>query len=296
MTDTPSSAAPDSYPTAGEFLPPEAFDELDAILDDLRSRYEETPQWEFCEGFMAALICSRRVIPPSEYLPVLLGLADADSPVTATNSAEGDDASEGEGSFASAEQQARFMLLWNARWDEVATALDSEVKSLEDDNCYHPEVMDVRAAVAELSPEEQGNFQAGELPAFAQVWALGFMFAVESWPDEWAAPRDKDAAKWLDSALEAVVAMTEDDTGTPEVSPLAEGAEEGEESKPAPPTTSIARLNAFGEAIWAVYDLRELWRTIGPLVDTVRKEATPGRNDACSCGSGKKYKKCCGAV
>ena len=24
-------------------------------------------------------------------------------------------------------------------------------------------------------------------------------------------------------------------------------------------------------------------------------KATPGRNDACSCGSGKKYKKCCAA-
>lgn len=28
--------------------------------------------------------------------------------------------------------------------------------------------------------------------------------------------------------------------------------------------------------------------------DTVRKEATVGRNDPCPCGSGKKYKKCCG--
>lgn len=27
---------------------------------------------------------------------------------------------------------------------------------------------------------------------------------------------------------------------------------------------------------------------------TVIKEKTPGRNDACPCGSGKKYKKCCG--
>lgn len=301
MTQATSSAAPGSYPSVGEFLPPEAFDELDAILDDLRSRYEETPQWEFCEGFMAALICSRRVIPAAEYLPVLLGLAenatDSGSPSAANDSTDLSDASEPEGSFSSPEQHARFMALWTARWDEVQTALDSEVQSLEDDNCYHPEVMDVRAAVAELSPEEQGSFQAGELPAFAQVWALGFMFAVESWPDEWSAPRDKDAAKWLDSALEAVVAMTEDDTGTPEVSPLTEDAEDGEEgdSELAPPTTSIARLNAFGEAIWAVYDLRELWRTMGPRVDTVRKEATPGRNDACPCGSGKKYKKCHGA-
>ena len=294
MTSFNSRAPSASDPAAGEFLPPEAFDELDAILDDLRSRYEETPQWEFCEGFMAALICSRRAIPASEYLPVLLGLAAAEGHAAANDSAQADDASEPEGSFSKPEQQARFMALWNARWDEVQAALDSEVKSLEDDNCYHPEVMDVRAAVAELSPEEQGNFQAGELPAFAQVWALGFMFAVESWPDEWAAPRDKDAAKWLDSALEAVVAMTEDDTGTPEVSPLMDDNED-EAAEPAPPTTSIARLNAFGEAIWAVYDLRELWRTMGPRVDTVRRQATPGRNDACPCGSGKKYKKCHGA-
>ena len=168
----------------------------------------------------------------------------------------------------------------------MAAALDCEVDTLEDDRCYHPEVMDVRAAVAELPAAEQANFKADELPAFAQVWALGFMFAVENWPEDWAAPRDKDAAKWLDGALQAVVAMTEDDTGVPEVSPL---MEEG------PASTSIARLNAFGEAIWGVYDLRELWRTVGPRVETLRKEAVPGRNDVCFCGSGKKYKKCHGA-
>jgi len=273
MTDPTATATLN----ADDFLPPEVFDELDAILDELRTRYDETPQWEFCEGFMAALICGRRPMPASEYLPVLLGLGDADTP---------DSDGEPEGSFASEAQRERFMALWNARWSEVSTALDAECKTLEDEDCYHPEVMDVRAAVAELPPEEQANFKTDELPAFAQVWALGFMFAVESWPEDWVAPRDKDAAKWLDGALEAVVAITEDDTGTPEVSPLMEDG---------PPSTSVARLNAFGDAIWAVYDLRELWRTLGPRVDTVRKEAEPGRNDACTCGSGKKYKKCCGA-
>ncbi|WP_349278820.1 UPF0149 family protein [Polaromonas hydrogenivorans] len=253
----------------------EAFDELDAILDDLRSRYDETPQWEFCEGFMAAVICSRRPIPDYEYLGVLLGL-----PV------EGEEPDEDSGSFASDEQRERFLALWNQRWNEVETALDAEVDSLEDDACYHPEVMDIRGVVADMPPEEQAAFAKADLPAFAQVWALGFMFAVESWSDEWAAPRDKDAAKWLDGALQAIVAMTEDDAAAPEVSPL---SEEGT------PSTSIARLNAFGEAIWAVYDLRELWKTMGPKVETIRREATPGRNDPCSCGSGKKYKKCCGA-
>jgi uncharacterized protein len=241
----------------------------------LRTRYDETPQWEFCEGFMAAVVCSRRPIAAAEYLPVLLAVP-----------AEGEAPDPEGGSFASAEQGERFLTLWNRRWQEVETALDAEVDSLEDDNCYHPEVMDIRGAVAEMAPEERAAFKGEDLPAFAQVWALGFMFAVESWPDEWTAPRDKDAAKWLDGALQAVVAMTEDDTAAPEVSPLSEDGA---------PSTSIARLNAFGEAIWAVYDLRELWKTMGPKVETVRAEATPGRNDLCHCGSGKKYKKCHGA-
>jgi uncharacterized protein len=34
---------------------------------------------------------------------------------------------------------------------------------------------------------------------------------------------------------------------------------------------------------------------MGPRIDPVRKTATPGRNDPCPCGSGKKYKKCHGA-
>ncbi len=252
------------------------FDELEAILDDLRTRYDETPQWEFCEGFMAAMICSRRPIDAAEYLQVLLG--------TPT---DGDEPDAESGSFASETQRERFLTLWNQRWNEVGMALDAEVDSLEDALCYCPEVMDIRGAVAEMPAQEQAAFKGEDLPAFAQVWALGFMFAVESWPEEWTPPRDKDAAKWLDGALQAVVTMTEDDAVAPELSPFSEGGA---------PSVSIARLNAFGEAIWAVYDLRELWRALGPRVEMVRKAAVPGRNDLCPCGSGKKYKKCHGAT
>lgn len=267
-----NTAAPSGPP---EPLEPEAFDELDAILDDLRTRHDETPQWEFCEGFMAAVICSRRAIPEGEYLEMLLGLPT-----------EGAEPDEDSGSFADAAQRARFLELWHLRWNEVETALDSGVETLADDGCYHPEVLDIRGAIADMPPEDKASFSNEDLPAFAQVWALGFMFAVESWPDDWTAPRDKDAAKWLDDALQTIVAMTEDDTGKPEVSPHSEGGA---------PSTSIARLDAFGEAIWAVYDLRELWQALGPKVETVRAAAAPGRNDPCPCGSGKKYKKCHGA-
>ena len=98
--------------------------------------------------------------------------------------------------------------------------------------------------------------------------------------------RTKEAAQWLNDALDSIVALTEDDTGKPEVCMFDENG---------PPSTSQARVEAFGEAIWAVYDLRQIWKSMGPRVETIRKAPEPGRNDPCHCGSGKKYKKCHGA-
>jgi len=41
-------------------------------------------------------------------------------------------------------------------------------------------------------------------------------------------------------------------------------------------------------------DITDLDRLLNPAVPT-RAEEKPGRNAPCPCGSGKKYKKCCGA-
>ena len=146
------------------------------------------------------------------------------------------------------------------------------------------------SAVAALPDDERAAWEAEstelELPSFAQVWALGFMYVVENWTEAWEAPRDRDTAQWLDDSLQKLVALTEDDTATPDVSMYAEDG---------PPSVSQVRLNAFGEALWAVYDLHQIWSSLGPRVGTVVKGNTPGRNDPCSCGSGKKFKKCCGA-
>ena len=283
MKTPPLTLTPPHHDSPSEALSPEEFDRLDALLDDLRSRYDETPQWEFCEGFMAALICCRRLIAPNEYLPMLLGIEmgeEESGEATAPDLAQ-------EGSFADAAQAQEFMALWLRRWNEIATSLDAEVNSLEDEAAYNPEVMDVRGGVAALPPEEQAAMADEILPSFAQVWALGFMFAVENWPEEWAPPRDKKAAEALNDALESIVSLTEDDEDEPEISVFSDDG---------PPSVSLTRLNAFGDAIWAVYDLRDLWRSIGPRVETVYRAPTPGRNEPCFCGSGKKYKKCHGAT
>jgi uncharacterized protein len=68
-------------------------------------------------------------------------------------------------------------------------------------------VKDVRGAVAGLPEAERAEIGDQELPAFAQVWALGFMFVVENWAEEWAEPRDKEVVAMLNDALEAIVAQ-----------------------------------------------------------------------------------------
>ena len=243
-------------------LTAEDFDLLEDELDRMREQDDEIPQWEVCEGFLTALGCMRREVPPDEYWPVLLG--DDFQPMA----------------------HMEFVLGWRRRRDEIAAALDEPVEVLEDERTFHPEALDTLGAILDLPPEEREPGDTDNLPAYAQVWALGFMYAVEAWPEEWQPPRDADAAAMVDAALENIVALTEGDAGEPAVSMYQEDG---------PPSVSNERLDAVGAAIWAVYDLRQMWRSIGPRIDPVRKAAEPGRNDPCPCGSGKKYKKCHGA-
>lgn len=243
-------------------LGPDDFDFQDDELDRLRETEPETPSWEFCEGFLAALVCSRRAIEPAEYWPVLLG----------------------DGFNAASHME--FVWRWRRRWREVETALDAPVDSLEDERCYQPEVLDTRGAVLALPEAERGDTDLAKLPSFAQTWALGFLYAVETWPEDWAPPRDPEAADMLDGALSSLVTLTEDDRAPPHLSMAAEDG---------PPSISQQRLDDYAAGVWAVYDLRQLWKSLGPRIEAVRKEATPGRNDPCPCGSGRKFKKCHGA-
>ena len=67
-TASPAGSKPSEQP-----LGPDDFDAQDMALDAMRQHDDEIPQWEFCEGFLAALVCARRTVPEQEYWPVLLG-------------------------------------------------------------------------------------------------------------------------------------------------------------------------------------------------------------------------------
>ena len=69
MTTADSTTHDANRPALG----PDELDELDALLDELRTREEDVPQWEFCDGFLTALVCTRRNVTAAEWLPMLLG-------------------------------------------------------------------------------------------------------------------------------------------------------------------------------------------------------------------------------
>ena len=249
---------------------------LDDVLDELREHREHIPQWEFCEGFLTALLCTRRPVPDAEWLPVLLGI---------------DGEGGGADDFDSPAQRTRFLMNWQARQAQIEAALDAQVESLDDPRALNPAVIDWRGMLLAVPEETDTATSDAEpaddapAPAFARVWAAGFLVAVDQWADDWAPPRDKEIAADMADALEAIADLDADDTAAPVFNLFQDDA---------PPSVSQARMNLFGDALWAVYDLHAIARSLGPRVAPVLSDKV-GRNDPCPCGSGKKYKKCCGA-
>ena len=267
MTDSTTPAADND--TDLDDATSATLDTLEDVLDAVRERHPNTPQWEFCEGVLTALLCTRRAIGEDEWLPF-------------TFSRDGDDV------FGSAAERTQFSMGWLAREAQLRAALNAEVDSLEDERALSPAVMDWRGLLASLPEADRAEAAAdqdGPPPALAQVWASGFLAAVDHWADDWAPPRDKEIAADIADALDCIDVLTEDDRAPPAFNLFDEQA---------PPSISEQRMNDFGEALWAVYDLYGIAQSLGPRVDPVHSSKV-GRNDPCPCGSGKKYKKCCGA-
>ncbi len=274
MTESiaPDASPPDETPAFDEATAA-TLEALDAVLDELREHDDAVPQWEFCDGFLTALLCTRDEVETAEWLPVLLG-AEATGP--------DDDAP-----FSSAGQRTRFLMHWMARAAQLRTALEAQVEALDDPRALVPAMMDWRGMLNALPPEERGNADADEeAPAYGQMWAIGFLTVVDVWSEDWAAPRDKEIAADIDDALDCIAALAEDDRARPEHNLFDEAA---------PPSVSEQRLTEVGEALFAVYDLHAIARALGPRVRPAHNPLKIGRNDPCPCGSGRKYKKCCGA-
>ncbi|HRP96640.1 MAG TPA: UPF0149 family protein [Rhodocyclaceae bacterium] len=124
----------------------------------------------------------------------------------------------------------------------------------------------------------------GEPLEVGEEWIEGFEQGLELWPEDWEAGVPEADARAVRELLDDLLAPWDD----------AGGQDVDEE-------TRLQWLEAARDALGAI---TARWRALGlpgpePLaVDPPPSPAAagPGRNDPCPCGSGKKYKKCCGAA
>ncbi len=108
-------------------------------------------------------------------------------------------------------------------------------------------------------------------------WCEGFVRGMQLQPDAWA---DDD----LNEALMPIIVLSDTIKDDPKINELLASDE------------TIEKLaEAVPEAVVSIFQHQR--QHFQPPSQTVRRSSPKvGRNDPCPCGSGKKYKKCCGAT
>ena len=115
-----------------------------------------------------------------------------------------------------------------------------------------------------------------------QDWALGFFTGVGLREADW--DRWLDENDWIEDIFDQLDRLASGEAINPD--------------DPTAPGTAVG----YKERLAIVSDLPSMLADLNHhRVDAltprtpIQRDATPGRNDSCPCGSGKKYKKCCGA-
>ncbi|HTA65951.1 MAG TPA: UPF0149 family protein [Xanthomonadaceae bacterium] len=112
-------------------------------------------------------------------------------------------------------------------------------------------------------------------------WAYGFLDGIRLRGDAWDVWIHSE--QWIDEALWCIQAIAMGEWPVPE-------------GQTADPISAIERGALIAGLPQILHDLNA--HRFEKLVshEPIRKPPAPRRNDPCHCGSGKKYKKCCGAA
>jgi uncharacterized protein len=201
--------------------------DIDALADlvDLIDERTDVPvSLEGLDGFLLALACSPRAIAPKEFFPVLL---ERDDGVDAL--------------FEDPADAARFLALLERRRNEIARALAAPIENLADPRALSPLVMDWQGLLAELPPAEARQLKAAGIPPYAQLWAGGFLLAVEHWEKDWELPAGSKDEAFADEMLDPFYILA---------APLDELT---------PEERATRREDHVALALWGAYELREFW-------------------------------------
>ncbi len=243
--------------------------------------FDTALSFESVDGFLTALAAGPRVPPVEQWLAALCGDAF-------------------DRAFADPADRAQALRSLKTRLAVLLDQLDAE--ALLDG----PDEVRLEPLMAEWDDGERERLlQAGEISAdeaaalqVGAEWARGFRRAVESFGELWpgaAAPldvagssADDDPAVLYAQLLERVAVLTwpAGDARLLAHLTVAEGS----------PPVPVVRDDLITAACFAIQDLRLWWVDHVTPPPTRRVEPTPGRNEPCPCGSGKKFKKCHGAA
>ena len=209
---------------------------------------------EALDGFLTALAVSPSAVPPEEWQPVVWG---GKAPT-----------------WDSEEEGRQVQLLLMAHLDMCLARVRHGEGELPD----HLAPLMWLPGDPELTGEEA--LQEDELDVGSD-WAHGFFSAVMLREEEW--DRWLDDNDWIEDIFDALDRLAS-----------------GEAINPEDPTAEPMRVG-YRERLGIVIDIPGMMADLNhhrvealtPRTP-IRREAEPGRNDACPCGSGKKYKKCCG--
>ena len=228
----------------GRLMPLDPVARLEALEDLLSALPGEPMLAGTLDGFVAGLLVSPTLIPPSEWLPEVWGADAAMDPAPVFET----------------EQQARQVTsLIMAHYNAVAHALQAGR------GCYE--------VVYDVDTRHDDTMW--------ELWIEGFARAMALRSSSWASIAASDRGTRV--ALAGLLALIEIADGT---SSRTE-AEVDELTKMAPDLipTWVDDLHAWRAA-----------QTSATAVTSSRSAAGKvGRNESCPCGSGRKYKKCCGA-
>jgi uncharacterized protein len=145
---------------------------------------------------------------------------------------------------------------------------------------YNERALDLKEGIDEYEPLIYEREHEGETIPILDEWCSGFIQAMELDPEGWQ-PLMEAAPNEASGLLTPM---------------LLYGTEEGwKELKDNPALAD--RHQDFADAIGpCVIGIRDYWLPQRKAASTFRRETEKvGRNDPCPCGSGKKYKKCCGS-
>lgn len=234
--------------------------QLDALLSAAQAS-GPVMSLEMLDGFFSALVVGPEPVMASEYLPYVWGER---SP------------------WENPAQADRAMGLAMGLWNHVAWRVGQLSQDIDDPDAWALLMPCLAVPPVHGQTGDEDEPLAG-VPAdfpFGAGWAHGFLLGVSLRAPAWQQLVEGDDDLADDLSMVVALSVINDDhaqaLGVPQIMDLDE------------------RVAAVTELPGMLRDLN-LLRLQALVPKPVRRQATPGRNDRCRCGSGKKFKKCCGA-